>query len=618
MSLEPGSIVHLVCQGNLPGNRFLNGRTTDGTIDLAPSADPPYTGALWQVQGVAGSPGAVHLRCLGDIDGPRFLDGRTADGSVGLAPTAAPPYTGTSWSVQAPEPAYPEQVTLQCLGAVVTNFKFLDGRTATNSVGLAPDTAGGYTGTRWAVKEVSTAQNALVSGATLGVGDHLETSIIPFALTMQGDGNLVLTRTDVETVLWASNTSGHPGATCTMQDDGNLVVYDGATALWASGTNGHPGARLLLQDDGNAVVYGSDQSALWSTGTVQKDEYPSAPSVVTITSGTDRIQVMFVQGTDKTLWVKRVGAPANTWAQVDQTPITSAPSAVSWGSTRIDVFARGEDGSLLHNTQLGQWSGWQSLGGRIKGAPSAVTIGSNHLDVFARGEDDTLVHTRFDGQWRGWATHGGQLASDPSSVYVGGGEFQSFAAGKDGTLMQRTMQGWVSLGGSFKMAPAAHSPASGQVQLAAVNTQGQLLGRNFENGAWSGWQVVATVPPHAFAPALSGPAEGLVVHPQNWQWCDKAYGDCMQRADNVSDDWVRKNLQDNCRFEKLKCEAEAAGEAVEDWLEKAVSSIGAWISANAGTIAAVAIVGIVGAAIICVIFPPAGIILGTVFVVAVL
>jgi hypothetical protein len=39
------------------------------------------------------------LKCLGDIDGPRWLDGRTADGTVGVAPTTEPPFTGTKWEV---------------------------------------------------------------------------------------------------------------------------------------------------------------------------------------------------------------------------------------------------------------------------------------------------------------------------------------------------------------------------------------------------------------------------------------------------------------------------------------------------------------------------------------
>ena len=41
----------------------------------------------------------VMLRCLGDIAGPPWLDGRTLEGSVGLAPDLSPAYTGARWQV---------------------------------------------------------------------------------------------------------------------------------------------------------------------------------------------------------------------------------------------------------------------------------------------------------------------------------------------------------------------------------------------------------------------------------------------------------------------------------------------------------------------------------------
>ena len=46
------------------------------------------------------SPGnVVKFRCLGNIEGPRFLDGRTANGTVGLAANTGPSFTGTRWTV---------------------------------------------------------------------------------------------------------------------------------------------------------------------------------------------------------------------------------------------------------------------------------------------------------------------------------------------------------------------------------------------------------------------------------------------------------------------------------------------------------------------------------------
>lgn len=90
-------------------------------------------------------------------------------------------------------------------------------------------------------------------------------------LIMQGDGNLVLYRTDDGKPLWASNTAGTPASYAIMQGDGNLVVYDADGApYWATSTNGNPGAFLVVQDDGNLVIYSVDGAALWASDTVQR------------------------------------------------------------------------------------------------------------------------------------------------------------------------------------------------------------------------------------------------------------------------------------------------------------------------------------------------------------
>lgn len=88
-----------------------------------------------------------------------------------------------------------------------------------------------------------------------------------FRLTLQHDGNLVLTVAATGHVLWASSTGGRRGAVALMQRDGNFVIYDSrGRAVWASGSGGRSGARLAVQDDGNAVVY-SGADVLWTSGT---------------------------------------------------------------------------------------------------------------------------------------------------------------------------------------------------------------------------------------------------------------------------------------------------------------------------------------------------------------
>ncbi|WP_198520609.1 trypsin-like serine protease [Kitasatospora sp. CB02891] len=120
------------------------------------------------------------------------------------------------------------------------------------------------------------------NGRTLQTGTKLTSgaSIIglDLKLTMQTDGNLVLTHKQVDGgVLWSTGTSGNNGAWAYMQPDGNLVVYKSgdptdANALWSTKTWGNNGAFLRLQSDGNLALNKADgSSVLWSAGTIRLD-----------------------------------------------------------------------------------------------------------------------------------------------------------------------------------------------------------------------------------------------------------------------------------------------------------------------------------------------------------
>ncbi len=102
-------------------------------------------------------------------------------------------------------------------------------------------------------------------------------------LVVQDDGNVVLydggtgVVRDLATAAPSSLRAGGsllPGerlstddgrTSLVMQPDGNLVLYAGGVARWASGT-GVAGSALAVQDDGNAVVYTPAGQPLFSTG----------------------------------------------------------------------------------------------------------------------------------------------------------------------------------------------------------------------------------------------------------------------------------------------------------------------------------------------------------------
>ncbi len=99
---------------------------------------------------------------------------------------------------------------------------------------------------------------------TLQQGASLVSNNGHYQFSYQKDGNLVLRKTDDQTVIWSTNTEGKTSDKVVMQTDGNLAMYDDTTQVWASGTSGHPNAYLTLQMNGEAVIY-DDNKPIWGT-----------------------------------------------------------------------------------------------------------------------------------------------------------------------------------------------------------------------------------------------------------------------------------------------------------------------------------------------------------------
>ncbi|CAA7392161.1 unnamed protein product [Spirodela intermedia] len=108
------------------------------------------------------------------------------------------------------------------------------------------------------------ARSELRAGQTLFAPQYLETG--RFTLVMQNDCNLVLYDGGA---VWSSRTFGK-GTNCraAMQTDGNFVIYTGGRPVWASNTNfGFGNYVLVLQRDRNLVIYNGQSRAIWATGT---------------------------------------------------------------------------------------------------------------------------------------------------------------------------------------------------------------------------------------------------------------------------------------------------------------------------------------------------------------
>ena len=53
----------------------------------------------------------------------------------------------------------------------------------------------------------------------------------------------------------STNTTRIGGEKVIMRTDGNLVLYSSTKALWSSNSDGHFDSILTIQDDGNLVIY---------------------------------------------------------------------------------------------------------------------------------------------------------------------------------------------------------------------------------------------------------------------------------------------------------------------------------------------------------------------------
>jgi nucleoid-associated protein YgaU len=109
--------------------------------------------------------------------------------------------------------------------------------------------------------------DTLDGGGKLTRGESMTSPNGRFELKMQEDGNVVLY--DGTKPTWATNTQRDDAERLVMQDDGNFVVYTGKDkAVWSSRTSGNKGASLKLQDDGNLVVYPTSGKPLWASATL--------------------------------------------------------------------------------------------------------------------------------------------------------------------------------------------------------------------------------------------------------------------------------------------------------------------------------------------------------------
>ncbi|OWA55108.1 hypothetical protein BV898_19492 [Hypsibius exemplaris] len=117
-----------------------------------------------------------------------------------------------------------------------------------------------------------TPETMLKSGHSLQTGEEIFSPQLNVKLTMRPEGDLVLTRQcDAESIwyTYTDNDKTDPPTAVTMQEDGNLAIYNSKKVLvWNSGTAGREfaGADLRVNNDGTLCIAKNGSHCLWTSG----------------------------------------------------------------------------------------------------------------------------------------------------------------------------------------------------------------------------------------------------------------------------------------------------------------------------------------------------------------
>jgi hypothetical protein len=213
---------------------------------------------------------------------------------------------------------------------------------------------------------------------------------------------------------------------------------------------------------------------------------------------------VFGRGLDNGLWYSNSGNGGSTfspWVPLGGI-ITAAPGAVGQpGTTKVDVFARGQDNQLWQiEATAGVWGAWTPRGGGLAAGtgPDATSRSAGVLDVFIEGQDKQLW--QFSLPSATWTPLGGIITADPGAVSESASNIDVFARGQDKQLWERVWTtsswgAWMPLGGGLASGPDPASSATGKVDVFIQGMDNQLW--TWTAGAWTPHGGIVTADPGA-------------------------------------------------------------------------------------------------------------------------
>lgn len=216
-------------------------------------------------------------------------------------------------------------------------------------------------------------------------------------------------------------------------------------------------------------------------------------------------------------------------------PFASQPIVVSWGPNRLDIVGIAQNGVLYHQwwggTSWGPapppgyaaYQGWQPLnlsglnGVTLIGNPAVTTWGTNRLDIFARDTNGALWHVWYaPSTWSVESILTG-TSSDPAAASWGQNRLDVFAqrggnythADWGGSVWSSEDHGPAKPGTSFASAPSMTSTAWNTLDIVGLGNDGNLYHQSWNSWTWlpgpsyTNWEQVTNVGVFTGTPAIA-------------------------------------------------------------------------------------------------------------------
>ncbi|MFF7632297.1 ricin-type beta-trefoil lectin domain protein [Kitasatospora sp. NPDC008050] len=320
-------------------------------------------------------------------------------------------------------------------------------------------------------------------------------------LTLQLDGDLVLTKLKTGQVIWSSGTAGVGSAYAMVEADGSFGINRRADnqLMWSTRTPNSGGALLTVQDDCDLVLRAgatqlwSSDTAYWSTGQVVTagtvlhggDSVTSAGAELTLQ--TDGNLVLYSTATGQPLWSSVTWGHPGAWATVQpdgNIVVYDAGHNALWATgtngnpgSRLSIqddrnlVVYDANGKPLWST--GTWAAGPDSRGTSIGVGSSLLAGASvvaaggHLDMQADGNLVLYSSTTGRALWSSvtWGHPGAWATMQP-----------------DGNLVVYAPGGAALWSSKSNGHPNAHTVVQNDNNVVVYDTQGNPLWASGTNG----------------------------------------------------------------------------------------------------------------------------------------